>query len=687
MRQVKIEKIALRNFKGVRELDVELGQYTLVCGANATGKTTIFDAFTWCLFGKDHLDRTDTGRGAFAVKTQDAAGATIPHLDHEVTILLQVNGVEIELTRRLSEKWVKKARAKTTTFEGNTTTYIWNGNELKESEYNRRIEAEIIDARTFKMLTNPHYFSELPWQEQLAVLTEIVGTVTLADVAGDNPERLDIIKGMTSSDSLAEKRTQNKTERSRLQKRLNEIEPQIKGIQTATPPAQDWEALEKEKAEIDNQLAALINEQQQITNREKAVYDSLQQLTHEDYTLRAQVEKIKHEALAAKNQAATENNNRIELIKMDLTKAQHENEHCTQSIAQTESRTNEVKKEMEATLESNAQKREKLLQEWEEENSRIFKAPNDGTITCPLTGSTCDSQMAATIAKQNTDKARAAFNEEKLRRLDAIEARGKAVNASTKETQDYIAKIEYDAKQTIQGLEECKAVTAATIERLTAELQSLAPQPVADQLTAEELEAIPELAEVQARLAEIEQEKAKLQTTATEPTADTTQRLAELRGQADEKAAALSTRHIIENNQQLIAKLEAESDDIAQQMADYEAKDDTMREMEEELIAEVGNRANKLCRFVKFRTCDKQINGEPVRTCYATVDGVRWADINSAKQTNAGLDIINAIGRVKEISLPIFIDNAEGINELEKTDAQVVKLQVTYDDPLKIYAE
>ena len=63
---IKIKKLSLLNFKGIRELSIEFDEVTNIHGENGTGKSTIFDAFTWLLFGKDSHDSKD-----FNIKTLD----------------------------------------------------------------------------------------------------------------------------------------------------------------------------------------------------------------------------------------------------------------------------------------------------------------------------------------------------------------------------------------------------------------------------------------------------------------------------------------------------------------------------------------------------------------------------------------------------------------------------------------
>src|SRR5690606_26546227 len=103
MKKVTISKLTLQNFKGIKNLAITLNPITKVFGDNATGKTTLVDAFTWLLFGKDSTDRKD-----FSIKTFDSQNNVIHKLDHEVTATCSVDGEEMTLRRVIREKWVTK---------------------------------------------------------------------------------------------------------------------------------------------------------------------------------------------------------------------------------------------------------------------------------------------------------------------------------------------------------------------------------------------------------------------------------------------------------------------------------------------------------------------------------------------------------------------------------------------------
>lgn len=56
--------LSLENFQGLKHEEIQLdGHSASIYGRNASGKTTIFNAITWLLFGKPaHGQRTGTPR-------------------------------------------------------------------------------------------------------------------------------------------------------------------------------------------------------------------------------------------------------------------------------------------------------------------------------------------------------------------------------------------------------------------------------------------------------------------------------------------------------------------------------------------------------------------------------------------------------------------------------------------------
>ncbi len=181
---VTLKELTLLNFKGIRNRKNNFGKVTEIRGANATGKSTINDAFIWLLFGKDAQGNGDT---KFSIKTVDANGKPYEKLNHEVTATLDVNGEEVVLTRCLTEKWVTKRGSSEPVLEGHTTNYFYNGVPLKESEYKAKINA-LIEEQLFKLLTNPFYFAGLDWAKQREILLTVAGGVSYEEIANSKAE-------------------------------------------------------------------------------------------------------------------------------------------------------------------------------------------------------------------------------------------------------------------------------------------------------------------------------------------------------------------------------------------------------------------------------------------------------------------------------------------------------------------
>ena len=183
MKRIIIKSMHLTNFKGVRDLSIDFNDtVTNIYGRNGAGKTTVFDAFMWLLFGKDSQDRK-----AFELRTLDTDGNIIAQLPHEVSAVLEVNGQEIRLMRRFTEKWVKRAGKVEKEFDGNKEERFFKDVPCSKSEYEEKI-ADLCREDIFKFITSPTYFCAQKPDEQKKMLHRMAGNITDAEVAGNNED-------------------------------------------------------------------------------------------------------------------------------------------------------------------------------------------------------------------------------------------------------------------------------------------------------------------------------------------------------------------------------------------------------------------------------------------------------------------------------------------------------------------
>jgi chromosome segregation ATPase len=96
---IVLKKISLLNFKGIGSRTFQFSQReTSIAGANGTGKSSLYAAFVWCLFGKDQFGRAD-----YQLKTL-VNGKSDRNKQCEVEIILEINGYTTKLCRVYYEK-------------------------------------------------------------------------------------------------------------------------------------------------------------------------------------------------------------------------------------------------------------------------------------------------------------------------------------------------------------------------------------------------------------------------------------------------------------------------------------------------------------------------------------------------------------------------------------------------------
>src|SRR5690625_5017671 len=114
--------LELTNLKVIKHIVLDADQENIrVYGDNATGKTSLFDAFVWLLFDKD-----SQYKNKFEIKTL-VNGKVQHNLNHEVEAFFLVDNKELSLKKVFSEKWTKKRGSVTKEFTRNTTDYYIDG--------------------------------------------------------------------------------------------------------------------------------------------------------------------------------------------------------------------------------------------------------------------------------------------------------------------------------------------------------------------------------------------------------------------------------------------------------------------------------------------------------------------------------------------------------------------------------
>lgn len=673
-KNVKLLRMTLRNFKGIKDLTVEFGEVTDVCGANATGKSTINDAFTWVLFGKDAQGNSDT---KFGIKTVGPDGKPYDKLEHEVTAVLDVNGECIELRRALVEDWVKPRGSAEVTLKGNHTEYFCNGVEIKAGAYKEKVDS-IVEEQLFKLITNPSFFAGLDWSTQRDILLRIAGGVTYEEVAADRADFITILTQLSGKD-VATFKQEIAYRKKKIQEGLDKIPVEINAITSVTPEAPDYEALDIEKARLISELEVVETTITDIAKATRQHYESAQGKRKYINDLRTKQQDVLFAAKQAAQKGVFDKNAKGNAARNNYDSTKRE---LNSYIATSDGELNNIRRSIannNTAIENLKVKVDTKRDEWYKRNEDTYTASSEG-LTCPIYKTLCSD---ASILKLNTEakaKAKQAFEEAKEKDLERISKEGSELNGQIEALEKRAVELTKELKDRTAEVETKKSEYNKALELLAKEIEA---NPVIDASTAANVkgEDLPEWKALEGQISSLSETIKEL------PAADNselTTKKRSLTNDLDEVKRKLSLRSVIENNTKKIAELSGREKELAQQKADLEKQEFTIDELNKARMDEVERRVNQKFQLVRFRMFEPQLNGGEKPDCVAMVDGVRFTDLNNAGKINAGLDIINTICLFHEISAPIFVDNAEGVNQLFPVGSQLVKLIVTTDKELQI---
>jgi DNA repair exonuclease SbcCD ATPase subunit len=650
MKEVFLKKLILKNFKKIQDLTVEFtDKNTFICGGNGTGKTTLQDAFLWLLFGKDSTNRADTN---FNIKTLGEDGKPILHLVHSVTGVLSINGRDVELQRNYVEKWGSGVNAGV--LQNHATEFYLNGVKLKtKKEYDAEVAA-ILPEDVFRMITNPLYFPTMKAQDQKAMLLEMAGNVTNEEVANINPKFQELIS-LISGRTLEQLAKEIASKKSAIKDELKGIPGRIDSVRDAMPESEDWAVLEKEIAD----------KKEKIKDIDSQLADKSKQIEAE-FKAKSELQKQIGNKKLAKSQRENE-------IRQNANKSYHDVlDNISKLEYQVKSKDAEISRKQEdhsrikANIEALNNDLEVLRGKFYAIDAETLQYP-EGAFICP----TCKRELEVEDIQAKQQELQDNFNLNKANRLKAVQNEGKEKAAKVEELKKQCSIIQ----ATITQLSNEKEILVHNIN----ECKGNMPE---EQDTQKIILSDPTWLSLSNEIVDLENQlKAEAKPIDTTELKEAKAILSEA---IDELNKKLGKRDTIERSNKVIEDLEDRRDKNNEALAEQERLEFLVQDFQKEKDNKLMERINGMFSLVKFSFISEKLNGNEAITCFCSVDGVPFADVNNASKINAGLDIINAICRSVGITAPIFIDNRESVNDLIPTMSQVINLVVSKDKFLMI---
>lgn len=680
--KIEIKKLHMENFKGVKKRTVEFGENTKICGANATGKTTVFDAFTWLLFGKDSL-----GSAKFDIRPLDENGKMIDNLEISVEAVLSVDGEEYALKKVQKQKFVKKRGTNTIEFQGNVNEFEINGYPKSEKDFKAFISG-MIDEKVFNLVTNPVAFTSLPWKEQREILMQFVTAspdVQIAESYGDKFLKLIPELKIASTDDILKKYTKAKKvlnkEMIEIPARIDEVSKQLESV--------DIGALEVEKAakevalkKVEDELSGDHGNTIEINSKR----EQIMQLKMD----RSDIQNKETELLMENRRNIVAEYNKIESECIELRK----------KIGSLEF---DIKKE-DRNKENLENQRNDLLDELKRLKESSFPdmkpfpeyvpAPEmkESDLICPTCGQSLPEEVRKQrikdyeIRKKQSEERyynekssyekkyiqdKEQFATERENNMKSVMDKGKKVSEDIRLSQEKID--QYNLS--LQKAENDLGLLEKQLSEKQKELSSIPT--VADMSKNAEYQKISEL------ILSMENE---IEETSKESVGKTELEVkkAVLRDEISDIVAKIKSADNSKVKER-IAELEKEKAEVGQKIAEQEQ----MIDLTEEFIRAKMNRISSVIneRFggrVTFKLFEVQINSGIRETCECQWDG--RTNMSNGESIVAGMYICKALSELYEVSCPLFVDNSEAVSDGRFPDmnCQVIKLFVSNDKELKV---
>lgn len=637
--KITLKNLKISNFKGIKEKSIDFSSKTKVLGRNGAGKSSIFDAMLWLLFGKD-----SSGSAKFNVRPQDENGVDIDNLVISVAGTFDIDGKETVIEKTQSQKWVKERGAEVKTFKGNENKYIVNTIPKSEKEFKSWLN-EIVSEDVFKFVSNLNAFMSQDAKERRKTLFKLVSSITDIEVAGSSKEFEPLLEDLNQF-TIEEIMIRAKSILKNLNDKLKDIAPRIDEV-TKSMSDVDVAELELQKNSLNEQLAEIEKQE----SEEDLKMEEFNKIS--DEIMKAKMElsdverKVNEEYVAASRDHERKLGDLVNQIESFRASFNQE----TYKLTQLDHVVGEYRKQL-----------DELRDKYKKEKELEF---DDSSLICPVCSQTYREDKQAEL--------KAKFEADKKYKMDSINYQGKSVADRIKEKEFEIV----NCKKKISGLEGVLSELNKSLENANAEMLPSKP----DMAESEEYVSLNE------KLQSLESKRSSMTNSA-----DYRNQLKIKRKGLNEELAGVQKLIDSADNtekENRIEELKAEQKQLSQQIADQEKVVFLIEKLDRKKVEYLTEAINKHFQVVKWRFYEPQINGGWNPVCDALVDGKSYFNgLNSGHKMLAELDILSALQKIYDVSTPVFVDNAERLSsntlDLIKLDSQIITLTVSEDKEMKV---
>lgn len=638
--KIELKTITLQNFKRARNVTINFTHNVVISGGNETGKSTIYDAYLWCLFGV--TNRPDT-----TVQTLDNSNNIIHKLETSVSLVINYNDErDIKIERRLSERY-KAENTIEEKFLGTTQTRLIDDVPYSVSAFRDKLNS-LCNFDDWFLLSNINIFWACKVDERRRILMSLAGEINESELMQNYPA---VHRGVIiEKKELSEMLKQQNATRKKANDELQTIPAKVQA-QDALKVVDDFDVVEEDKKKIDLQLADIDAALQGVVTNtaEQQEYENKLATENNKYN------KVREQWQTNHFQMVDEAFKNVTAASESLHEATRLQKEHSDTYVKNKTKISELTNEF-----------NKLMQQWKDVNEKEFNFAK--TDVCPVCGRPYTDEMK----EQEYENAVNEFNAHKSNKLTEIQNKATEIHNQITVLKGLVNTYLQVTSVSDNNNIKTKQETYNNLVKKRSELQSLTWEQSNEKANADaSLQAI--VATKPLLVVDTTHEENKL-------------KKKELTKKRDDLIKRLSGRDNNKRIEEEKVKLDKRSRELAQIVADCNEVIRQIKEYKKNKIAVVESKVNSFFSLIRWKFYEQNITNDDEKEICKAIDrnGVDYNSTNDGTVINMGIDIINGISKAKDIYVPLFVDRKESVENVLPSIQQAIYLQCIYGASFKV---
>ena len=638
--KIELKTITLQNFKRARNVTINFTHNVVISGGNETGKSTIYDAYLWCLFGV--TNRPDT-----TVQTLDSSNNIIHKLETSVSLVINYNEErDIKIERRLSERY-KAENTVEEKFLGTTQTRLIDDVPYSVSAFRDKLNS-LCNFDDWFLLSNINIFWSCKVDERRRILMSLAGEINESELMQNYPA---VHRGViVEKKELSEMLKQQNATRKKANDELQTIPAKVQA-QDALKVVDDFDVVEEDKKKIDLQLADIDAALQGVVTNtaEQQEYENKLATENNKYN------KVREQWQTNHFQMVDEAFKNVTAASESLHEATRLQKEHSDTYVKNKTKISELTNEF-----------NKLMQQWKDVNEKEFNFAK--TDVCPVCGRPYTDEMK----EQEYENAVNEFNTHKSTKLTEIQNKATEIHNQITVLKGLVNTYLQVTSVSDNNNIKTKQETYNNLVKKRSELQSLTWEQSNEKANADaSLQAI--VATKPLLVVDTTHEENKL-------------KKKELTKKRDDLIKRLSGRDNNKRIEEEKVKLDKRSRELAQIVADCNEVIRQIKEYKKNKIAVIESKVNSFFSLIRWKFYEQNITNDDEKEICKAIDrnGVDYNSTNDGTVINMGIDIINGISKAKDIYVPLFVDRKESVENVLPSIQQAIYLQCIYGASFKV---